>query len=62
MVILKYWVLSIAIALRRDSVLGLPENESNVTLGFCQSTSRDFSAAVDNYTSSEGGVRLAYQA
>jgi len=34
----------------------------NVTLGFCQSTSRDFWAAVDNYTSSEGGVRLAYQA
>jgi hypothetical protein len=34
----------------------------NLTLGFGQSTSGDFWAAVDNYTSSEGGVRLAYQA
>jgi hypothetical protein len=33
-VILKYWVLSIAIALRRDSVLGLPENFATSHLVF----------------------------
>ncbi|MBD0341569.1 MAG: hypothetical protein ICV61_11955, partial [Microcoleus sp. Co-bin12] len=55
-VILKYWVLSIAIAIAARLGSGASRKLCNLTLGSGQSTSRDFSAAVDNYTSSEGGV------